>query len=111
MPSVHLAHLEEESAEKDEEVESDDPDGIECVTVEFMVCLARAMKDAQKEEKHCYHCSSLEHFIHDCPLVQPLRMDLHLNCQEGMSPKKRAWTSPSDEGDHTKDAPKGTFKA
>ena len=34
------------------------------VTEEFIVCLTRAVKDAQQEEKHCYHCSSLKHFIH-----------------------------------------------
>ena len=42
MPPVHLAHLEEESAKKDEEVESKDPDGINGVTEEFMVHLVRA---------------------------------------------------------------------
>ena len=40
-----------------------DPDGIKGVTEEFIVCLARAVKDAQQEEKHCYHCSSPDHFI------------------------------------------------
>ena len=44
--------------------ESDDPGGIEGVTEEFMVQLARAVKDAQADEKCCYHCSSPEHFIH-----------------------------------------------
>ena len=43
MPAVHLAHLEEESTEKDEEVNSEDPDVIECITEEFMVHLTRAM--------------------------------------------------------------------
>ena len=44
-PAVHLAHLEEESAEKDEVVDSEDPDSIEGVTEEFMVHLVRAVKD------------------------------------------------------------------
>ena len=35
-----------------------------------MVHLARAVKDAQVEEKCCYNCGSLEHFIRDCPLVR-----------------------------------------
>ena len=39
--------LEEEDAEDGEDQESDDPDGIEGVTEEFMVWLARAVKDAQ----------------------------------------------------------------
>ena len=36
-PAMHLAHLEEESAEKDKEVESEDPNGINRVMEEFMV--------------------------------------------------------------------------
>ena len=86
---MHLAHLEEESAKKDKEVESD---GIDGVLEEFMVHLARAVKDTQMEEKHCYHCSSLEHFISDCPLVKVSGVKLHLNCKEGMVLKKGTWT-------------------
>ena len=59
-PCVCLAHLEEGNTEEDEEVHSEDPDGIEGVTEEFMVHLGRAVKDDQKEEKCCYHCSSLK---------------------------------------------------
>ena len=91
-PAVHLAHLDKESAKKDEEVDSEDPDSVKGVMEEFMVCLVRAMKDAQKEEKHCHHCSSLDHFICDCPLVKPLKMDSHLNHEEGMALKKGAQT-------------------
>ena len=63
-----LAHLEEESAKRDKEVESKGPDSIDGVMEEFMVHLVRAMKDAQVDEENCYHCSSLEHFICDCLL-------------------------------------------
>ena len=42
--------LEEEDAENGEEQESDDPDGIKGVTEEFMVRLARAVKDAQPKQ-------------------------------------------------------------
>ena len=66
---VCLVHLEEESAEKDEVVDSEDPNSIDGVMEEFMVHLVRAVKDAQKE-KCCYHCSRLDHFICDCPLVK-----------------------------------------
>ena len=52
MATVCLANVEEESAEKDEGVDSEDPDGIKGVTEEFMVHLVRAMKDALKEEKN-----------------------------------------------------------
>ena len=88
-----LAHLEEESAEKEKEVESKDPNGINGITGEFMVHLVRAVKDAQLEEKCCYYCSSLEHFICNCPLVKALRANVHLNCKEGMAPKKGAWAT------------------
>ena len=107
MPTVCLAHLEEESAEKDEVADSEDPDGIKGVMEEFMVCLVRAVKDAQKEEKCCYHCSSLDQFSHDCPLVQALTTNSHLNHQEGMVPKKGAW-APQMKGDHAKNAPRGS---
>ena len=51
---------------------------------------ARAVKDAQQEEKYCYHCGSPDHFICNCPLVAASRTDLHLNWKEGMVPKKGA---------------------
>ena len=91
-PAVHLVHLKEENTEKEEEDESKDPDGIKGVMEEFMVHLVRVVKDAQQEENYCYNCSSLEHFIHDCPLVKVLRADSHLNCREGTVPEKGAQT-------------------
>ena len=86
------AHLEDESAERDEEVETEDPDSIDRVTEEFMVHLAWAVKDAKVEEKCCYHCSSPEHFIHDCLLVRASRKNMQLNCKEGMALRKGAQT-------------------
>ena len=65
-PTIHLVQLEEEDTDDGEELESDNPDGIKGVTEEFMVWLARAVKDAQTDERHCYHCSSPEHFIRNC---------------------------------------------
>ena len=91
-PALCVAHLEEEGSDKEGGAESKDPNGIEGVTEEFIVHLARAVKDAQQEEKHCYHCSSLEHFIHECPLVKASRTATHLNQKEGMVPEKGAWT-------------------
>ena len=88
--AVCLAHVKEENTKKNEGVDSEDHDGIKCVMEEFMVHLARVLKDAQKEEKHWYHCSSLDHFICDCPLVKASRMNSHLNHKEGMTPKKGA---------------------
>ena len=92
MPIMHLPHLEEKGAKRDEDKGSDDPNGIEGVTEEFMMHLSRAVKDAQTEEKHCYHCSSPEHFICNCLLVKTLRENMQLNCKEGMASKKGAQT-------------------
>ena len=89
-PPAQVAHLKEESTDKEECIDSEDPDGIKGITKGFIVHLARAVKDTQQEEKHCYHSSSLDHFICDCPLVAGSRTDLHLNQKEGMAPKKGA---------------------
>ena len=91
-PAVHLAHLEEEDAGDGKDPESDDPSGIKGVTEEFMVCLARAVKDAQADEKCCYHCSSPEHFIHNCLLVKTSRDKKQLNRKERMATMKGAQT-------------------
>ena len=75
-----------------EDLESDNPDGIEGVTEEFMVQLARAVKDAQMDEKCCYHYSSPEHFIHNCLLMKTTRDKKQLNGKEGMAMVKGAQT-------------------
>ena len=93
-PAMHLTQLEEEGADDGEDPESDNPDGIEGVTEEFMVRLARAVKDAQADEKCCYHCSSLEHFICNCPLMEATRDKKQLNGKEGMVTVKGAQTPP-----------------
>ena len=90
---MHLPHLEEEGAERDEEEEIEDTDGIDGVTEELMVCLAWAMKDTQAEEKHCYHCSSPEHFIHNCLLVRASRENTQLNCKKGTALRKGSQTT------------------
>ena len=87
-----LAHMEEESAKREEEEEIKDPNGINGVMEEFMVCFAWAMKDAQVEEKPCYHCSSPKHFICDCPLARASRENKQLNCKEGTALRKGAQT-------------------
>ena len=89
---VHLAHLEEEDIWSNKDKESDDPGGINRVTKEFMVSLARTIKNAQMEEKCCYHCSSPEHFIHNCLLIKTSRENTQLNGKEGMASKKGAQT-------------------
>ena len=88
---MHLAHLEEEDTGGDKDKESDNPSRIKGVTKEFMVHLARAVKDAQAEGKHCYHCSSPEHFICNCLLIKTLRENAQLN-KEGTASRKGAQT-------------------
>ena len=83
MAAMHLVHLEEESAERDEEVEIKDPHSIDRVTEEFMVQIMRAVKDAQVKEKHYYLCSSPKYFIHNCLLVRASGDNAQLNCKEG----------------------------
>ena len=95
-PIVWVAHLEEESAEKEEGAESEDPYCIKGITEEFIVHLTRAVNDAQEEEKCYYHCSSLEHFIHDYPLVKTSQTDSHLNQKEGTAPKKGTQVPPGN---------------
>ena len=93
-PTICLAQLEEEGTNDGKDPESNYPDGIEGVTEEFMVRLARAVKDAQMDKKHCYHCSSPEHFIRNCWLMKATRDKKQLNGKEGMATVKGAWTPP-----------------
>ena len=86
--------LEEEDANEGEDPESNDPNGIKGVMEEFMIQLARAVKDAQMDERCCYHCSSSEHFIHNCPLMKTARDKKQLNGKEGMVMMKGAQTPP-----------------
>ena len=90
-----LVQLEEEDTDDSEAQESDEPDGIKGVMEEFMVWLARAMKDAQMDEKHCYHCSGPEHFIRNCLLMKTARDKKQLNGKEGMAMMKVAQTPPT----------------
>ena len=91
-PAVWLAHLEEEAPDDEEGTDSEDPDGLDAMTEVFMLCLARAVKDVQQDKKCCYHCSSPDHFIRDCPLVKLARREPNLNHKEGMVPEKGAKT-------------------
>ena len=93
-PAIWLAQLEEEDADDGEEQGSDNPDGIEGVREEFMVRLARGVKDAQMDDKHCYHSSSPEHFIWNCPLMKTARDKKQLNGKEGMAMIRGAQTPP-----------------
>ena len=87
-PAVQLTQLDEEDTDDGKDLESDEPDGIKGVTEDFMVQLARAVKDAQTDEKCCYHCSSSEHFICNCLLMKTTRDKKQLNGKEGMTMMK-----------------------
>ena len=91
-PAIHLAQLEEEDTDDGEDPESDDPDGIKEVIEEFMILLARAVKDAQTDEKCCYHCNSPKHFICNCLPMRTTRDKKQLNGKEGTAMMKGAWT-------------------
>ena len=90
---------EEEGTNDGEDLESDNPNGIKGVMEEFMVQLARAVKDAQMDERHCYHCSSPEHFMHNCPLMKTARDKKQLNGKEGTAMTKGAQTPPKAMND------------
>ena len=86
----------EEEGSEEMGIESEDLDGIDGVTEEFIVHLARVVKETQKDAKCCYHCSSTEHFICECLLVKVSRSVAHLNQKEGMAMENRAqskWAS------------------
>ena len=93
-PAIWLAQLKED-ADDGEDPESDDPDGIEGVTEECMIWLARVLKDAQTDKKCCYHCSSLKHFIRNCPLMKTVRDKKQLNRKEETAMMKGAQTPPT----------------
>ena len=84
--------MEEEGSQEEAGTESEDPDGIDGMTVEFIVCLGRVVKETQKHKKCCYHCSSMEHFICKCLLVKASRSTANLNQKEGMPAEKGAQT-------------------
>ena len=83
--------MEEEDADNGSDPESDDPNGLKGVMEEFMVQLTRAVKDAQTDEKCCYHCSSPKHFICNCLLIKTARDKKQLNGKEGMAMVKGVW--------------------
>ena len=86
--SAQMAHPEEKSTDEEEGINDEDPDGIKGMTEEFIVCLARVVKDAQQTEKCCYYCDSPDHFIHDCPWLVGMKADVPLNQKEGIVPGK-----------------------
>ena len=64
------------------------------------------MKDAQADEKHCYHCSSPKHFIHNCPLMKTSRDKKQLNGKEGDGINEGS-SDPSNNNKHHEEPPEG----
>ena len=104
-----MVHLEEEGSGEEAGTEGKDTGGIDGMIEEFIVCLARAVKEAQQDEKHCYHCSSPEHFICKCLLVKASRSATHLNQKEGTALEKEVQT-PEVKATKPKAPPEGTLK-
>ena len=104
-PAVCLEYLEEEDAGNGKDPESDDPGGIEGVTEEFMVHLARVVKDVQADEKCCYHCRSPEHFICNCLLIKTSRDKEQL--REGGDGNNEGSLDPSNNNKCHEEPPDG----
>ena len=93
--------FEGEDTGRDKDEESDDPGRIKGVTAESLVHLVRAVKDAQMEDRCCYHCSSPEHFIYNCLLIKTLRENTQLNGRgDGI---EEGNLDPSHNSQHTKE--------
>ena len=105
-PKLLVSSLCRSSRGLSQEEDIEDPDGINGVMEEFMVHLAWSVKEAQMEEKCCYHCSSPEHFICNCPLVRPFKENTQLNCKEGTASRKGAQT-PQMKNDNAQEPPGG----
>ena len=76
---MKAVHLEDEGSDEEVGTDSEDPDGIDGVMEEFIVCLVRVVQETQKDKKWCYHCSSTDHFICECLLVKASRSATYLN--------------------------------
>ena len=103
-PSSKGGTLKEKSANEEEGVDSEDPDDIKGVTEKFIAHLARTVKDTQQMEKHCYHCDSPDHFIHDCPQLAETKADCTFKLERGDSTEEGR-PNPSRKDGHTKGAP------
>ena len=71
-----------------------------------MVWLARAVNDAQMDERCCYHCSSPEHFICNCPLMKTARDKKTVKWEGGDSDGEGS-PDPSKSNKCHKEPPKG----
>ena len=95
--------MEQDRADKEE---SANPNGTEAKTEEFIVYLARAVKECQQDEKCCYHCSSPENFIHECLLVRASRTSTFFKLK-GRDGTREGSPDPSSQDGQAKGTPGG----
>ena len=105
-----MVHLEEKSADEEECISGEDLNGIKGMTEEFIVHLARAVKDAQQMEKYCHHCDSPDHFICNCPQLMEMKADSSLSQKDGAVPRKGG-QAPQGKMDMSKVPKDGMLKA
>ena len=94
-PVVQLAHFDEEASDDEEGTDSKDPDGFNgCYGGIHGAPHQSHVKYAQQDEKCCYHCSSWDHFIRDCPLVKLTRKGTKFKLQRRDGAKERGPDPP-----------------
>ena len=69
--------------------------------------LVRAVKDAQKDEKCCYHCGSLDPLQPWLPISKNIKNRFEFKLQGGDGAKEGS-PGPSDESNHANNAPRGS---
>ena len=94
----------EEATDDEDGFDIKDTDGLDGITEEFMVCLTRAVKIAQQEEKCCYHCSQPRSFPKGLSFGAIDHRGTKFKPQRGDSAKEGS-PDPSRKGDSTRDTP------
>ena len=99
-------HLEEEDSGEQVGTKSEDLDGINGVTEKFIVHLARVVKEAQQDEKHCYHCSSMDHFYLQVSAGEDIQVSYPFKPKKGDGAREGS-LDLSSQGNQAKGAPGG----
>ena len=99
-----MVQIEEKSANEEESINNENPDGIRGMREDFIVHLARIAKDTQQMEKHCYHCDNPNHFVYDCPQLARKEGRYVFKPERGDGTKERRM-SPSRKDSHAEGAP------
>ena len=104
-PAVQVAHLEEERTDKGEGTESEDPDGIKAVTEEFIVHLARAVKDDSAGGEMLLPLQQPRALYPRLPIGKGIQNRLTFKLKGGDIAKEGS-LGPSREGSHAEGAPR-----